>query len=179
MKIALFNGNENADDREFETRLSALTDLLTAKGHEVDLIHLRELDLRRCIGCFGCWVKTPGRCLIRDESELLCRAMVNSDVVFHVSPLVMGFVSPLIRMASERMIPVIMPYMELKEGEVRHSLRYEHYARLGLLYAEEEDTDEEDLDITRSIYEQITSEFHQDLFMFGSLRSPVEEIDLH
>ena len=28
-----------------------------------------QTDIRHCIGCFGCWVKTPGQCVIHDGYE--------------------------------------------------------------------------------------------------------------
>ena len=32
-------------------------------------IDLSSLKIRNCIGCFGCWTKTPGCCVIRDEPK--------------------------------------------------------------------------------------------------------------
>ena len=36
--------------------------------HYVDLSQLKIAD---CMGCFSCWVRTPGRCVIRDDACLL------------------------------------------------------------------------------------------------------------
>ena len=33
--------------------------------HYVDLSQLKIAD---CMGCFSCWVRTPGRCVIRDDA---------------------------------------------------------------------------------------------------------------
>lgn len=31
-------------------------------------VDLSALRIANCVGCFGCWTKTPGRCVIRDDA---------------------------------------------------------------------------------------------------------------
>lgn len=35
---------------------------------ELNFIDLSALHIANCVGCFGCWTKTPGRCVIRDDA---------------------------------------------------------------------------------------------------------------
>ena len=58
---------------------------------------LRELNLHHCTGCFGCWIKTPGRCVARDDGPRVLAAEITSDFVLLASPLVLGFPSALLK----------------------------------------------------------------------------------
>jgi multimeric flavodoxin WrbA len=175
MIITILNGNEEPENNRFDEKLGDYIYSFEQQGHSVSQIILRDLKLQKCIGCFGCWVKSPGQCVIRDDRDLICNAVVKSDMVLHASPLKMGFVTPLIRMATERMIPTLMPYITLIDGEARHTKRYDSYAMLGLIYQPEEDSDDEDLEIARDIYTQIAAELHHPLSYFDSIEKSAEE----
>lgn len=34
-----------------------------------------------CIGCFGCWLKTPGRCVIKDDFQTMGERLAASDEI--------------------------------------------------------------------------------------------------
>ena len=40
-----------------------------------------------CLGCFGCWVKTPGRCVIQDRASLLPGLMKECQHYLILSPI--------------------------------------------------------------------------------------------
>ena len=35
---------------------------------DTNFIDLSSLQIKNCMGCFGCWTKTPGKCVIRDDA---------------------------------------------------------------------------------------------------------------
>jgi multimeric flavodoxin WrbA len=80
MKIAVLNGDPNPASC-FKNYLRAVARRLTDSGHAVTMLDLAELDLKGCSGCFGCWVKTPGKCVKRDDSERVCRAAMDADLL--------------------------------------------------------------------------------------------------
>ena len=43
-------------------------DLSFLKDETVKYIDLSSLRIANCVGCFGCWTKTPGKCVIRDDA---------------------------------------------------------------------------------------------------------------
>jgi len=152
MKITILNGNPNAGNAKFDNYLKNLSDLLESSNHAVTAFQLREMDIRYCIGCFGCWVKTPGECIVTDGSRDICREYINSDFVLFASPIIMGFTSALLKKAHDKLIPLILPYFEIVHNEFHHSSRYEKYPLMGLLLEKGKDTDEEDIKIVSDIY---------------------------
>ncbi len=56
MRITILNGDPQADSG-FCCYADGLTKRLASMGHTVEEIDLRNLDLKGCSGCFGCWVK--------------------------------------------------------------------------------------------------------------------------
>ena len=58
-------------------------------------------------------MRTPGECAKRDDSEVVCRAVITSDLVVLASPLIMGFTSALLKRGIDQFIPLIHPYIEI------------------------------------------------------------------
>jgi multimeric flavodoxin WrbA len=153
MRITNLNGNPNPAS-DFQNYLQALAQRLTASGHAVTQLDLAGLDLKGCSGCFGCWVKTPGKCVKRDDSERVCRAAISADLLLLASPLVMGFTTALLKRAADQMIPLIHPYFVIEGGEAHHRSRYAHYPKFGLLLGADRGSDAEDIEITTAIWKR-------------------------
>ena len=64
------------------------------------------------------------------------------DFILWAAPLKMGFPSTLLKMANDKHLPLIHPYMVVDHGEAHHLKRYPHYPRLGLLLEKEPATDD-------------------------------------
>src|ERR1700683_4238753 len=109
MRIAILNG-EPDPATPFHSYLCELTAHLRALGHKVDKLDLVALDLKGCTGCFNCWVRTPGECSKRHDSAIVCRAVLNADLVLLAAPIVMGFTTALLKRAADQMIQLIHPY---------------------------------------------------------------------
>jgi multimeric flavodoxin WrbA len=103
---------------------------LGARGVDVDEIVLREKAMHDCIGCFGCWVKTPGLCIFDDFGREYARMEMETDVVVAITPVTYGGYSSLLKRAMDRQICVLLPYMKSRDGETHHPLRYRYYPKL-------------------------------------------------
>lgn len=49
--------------------LSPFLEGARSAGAETKTAFLNELNLRPCLGCYCCWVKTPGFCIQNDNTE--------------------------------------------------------------------------------------------------------------
>ena len=54
-------------------------------GHEVELIALRDKELRFCRGCFAC--QKSGKCVIRDDMQEIVPKMEQADVLVFATPI--------------------------------------------------------------------------------------------
>lgn len=151
MRITILNGEPDAAS-PFHAYLERLTQRLLALGHAVTKLDLAALDLKGCTGCFNCWVKTPGACAKRDDSATVCRAAIDADVLLLASPLSMGFSTALLKRAADQMIQLIHPYFVVEGGEIHHRARYAHYPVFALLLGAGQDSDAEDVEITRTMW---------------------------
>jgi multimeric flavodoxin WrbA len=174
MKITILNGNPAPSP--FDGYLAQVQSALEASGLKVTRLDLRDLTLRYCIGCWGCWVKTPGECLSQDASVEMDRAVIGADFVLWAAPLKMGFPSELLKRALDKHLPLIHPYMEVAYGEAHHLKRYAHYPRVGLLVEKEPGTDERDLEIIRDIHCRTAINFKTRLEFCLTTDTPAAEL---
>lgn len=102
----------------------------TAKGYEVETITVSDGMLRPCRGCFGCWVKTPGKCVIQDGIADINRAAMTCDAHIWLCPVVFGQMSANIKDALDRWLPNMLPFFTTRiDGSTIHPPRYDQYPR--------------------------------------------------
>src|SRR5208337_3923275 len=87
-----------------------------------------------------------------DASLEMDRAVINADFVLYAAPLKMGFPSTLLKMAFDKHLPLIHPYIGVDHNEAHHIKRYAQSPRIGLLLEKEADTDASDLQIVTDIF---------------------------
>jgi multimeric flavodoxin WrbA len=80
-------------------------------------------EVRACIGCFGCWVKTPGRCVIKDRGAQFTELLRTHDELIIVSRLVFGGYSPLVKAVLDRSIGYLLPFFRTESGDSVHLKR--------------------------------------------------------
>ncbi len=176
MEITILNGNANAKNSDFEQFLAKMCVYLDKEQHVVHHLKLRAMDIRYCIGCWSCWVKTPGKCSVKDESHTVCDNVINSDLTIFASPVIMGFTSEILKRAQDKLIPLVHPYIEMVQGECHHKKRYDKYPKLGLLLHKDDQCDDEDVSIITDIYKRLALNLKSELRFTAFSNDPVEEV---
>ena len=117
---------------------SVLLEYLNEYGYHVIEKTIQQGELAFCRGCFDCWVKTPGECIMRDSIVEINRSCMTSDVVIYLCPVVFGQFSANMKYAIDRWLPNMMPFfMTRKDGSTMHTARYRSYpAQVFLGYGE-------------------------------------------
>ncbi|WP_310603673.1 flavodoxin family protein [Anaerosporobacter sp.] len=81
-------------------------------------------NIHHCIGCFGCWVKTPGKCVINDGYENMGKLLSQCEELILISRCTYGGFSPFVKNVLDRAISYISPNFVIRNGEMHHKRRY-------------------------------------------------------
>jgi hypothetical protein len=126
-KIALLDGRQ-AGEEDMTPAYAIMSDLLK-QAEEVRTFPLRELKLAHCIGCFACWLETPGVCRFRDAGQEIAQTVMQCDTVVLFSPVSFGGYAPQLKLMVDRFLPTLLPFFGVYHGEVHHRPRYDRYPR--------------------------------------------------
>ena len=147
MKVLIINGYDEESGIAFNKTINNLiAKKCEENDHKLEILSLKDLKIGKCVGCFGCWIKTPGECVIKDDGITIAKRYINSDVVIIVSKLSFGGYSSITKKAIERTIPLISPFFVKKQGITYHKKRYDTYPNLisiGIL--SNNDTEDEEI----------------------------------
>jgi multimeric flavodoxin WrbA len=129
-KVFVLHGATNGEP-SLASALSILTDVLRQNGAEVRTFSRDSLRLTHCIGCFGCWLETPGICRFKEPgAQEFLETLIPSDTVILLTPVTFGGYSSEVKQVVDRMLPILLPYMSTYHGEVHHKPRYSRRPRL-------------------------------------------------
>ncbi len=81
--------------------------------------------IKPCVGCFCCWNKTPGKCVIQDGYGNMGELVHKAEEVTFISRYSFGCVSGFIKNTFDRSLGYVLPQFEVVRGETHHKKRYD------------------------------------------------------
>jgi len=113
MKVFALNGSPRMKASSTYHMLKPLLEGMEEAGAETELVHIRKLNLEVCIGCYICWVRTPGKCIHKDKDRMI--AMLDSfnsaDLVVFGTPLYHFTMSGIMKTFIDRTVPRFEPWL--------------------------------------------------------------------
>ncbi len=122
MKVLAFNGSPRKDKGNTAAILNPFLDGMRKSGADVELYYTKDLKINPCQGEVNCWLKTPGQCFQQDDMQMIYPKM-QADLIVFASPVYVDGMTGSMKNLIDRLIPVVEPFIELRDGHCRHPLR--------------------------------------------------------
>ncbi len=179
MRAYLVSDGEFLTNRQIELS-DLIVDFLSEKNFQIEQKTIQRDELQFCRGCFDCWTKTPGECIMKDHIREINDTCMKSDVVIYLCPVVFGQFSANMKSAIDRWLPNMLPFfMTRKNGSTMHPPRYEDYPRqIFIGYADELDDEQAQLFIDISKKHRSNVDIIIDQGENESIRSQLPKIPL-
>jgi len=118
-----------------------------------------DKKISHCVGCFGCWIKTPGRCVINDDYMTMGEELAKCDELIFISRCTYGGLSPFVKNVFDRSIGYNSPNFEMVNGEMHHKRRYDNTIKMSA-YFYGEDISEKEKETATQIVHAKARNFH-------------------
>jgi len=173
MRILAINSSvRRGGQSKTELMLNYLVEGMRDAGAEVEIVHLREKTIKNCVGCFACWTKTPGQCIIKDDmTNELYPKWLESDLVVYATPLYFHTMNAAMSTFRERTLPAVQPFFEQCDGKTFHPLRHKLPAAVWLSvcgFPEESEFD--------ALSDYVNRTIHKDATLVAEIYRPAAEL---
>ncbi len=133
MKVLILNGSPKSGRSNTLNITKAFVSGFP-QGTEIEQIDLYKSDIKPCLGCFSCWSRTPGECVIKDDMQSIYDKIKASDIIIESFPLYFFGMPSVMKAFTDRCLPFMLPYQgntvlgsasfhELRDEELMHSKR--------------------------------------------------------
>lgn len=118
MRVLVLNGSPKGDKSNTYRLTSAFLDgLRQTQPVKAETIEVGKLHLLPCRGCFACWSKTPGKCVLQDDMAGVIGKILAADVLIWSFPLYYFSIPGQLKLLIDRQLPMSLPVYD------RHGLR--------------------------------------------------------
>ena len=112
MRVLVLNGSPKGDKSNTYRLTSAFLDgLRQTQPVKAETIEVGKLHLLPCRGCFACWSKTPGKCVLQDDMGGVIEKILAADVLIWSFPLYYFSIPGQLKLLIDRQLPMSLPFM--------------------------------------------------------------------
>jgi len=123
MKVLVVNGSPRSE--RSATMYLTQAFLEGAGWNDAEIIDISKAKVAGCSGCFSCWEKTPGKCVVNDDMSEFLPKLIEADVVITSFPLYGCFFPGQLKCFMDRMLPMALPFMDKDAESGGHPLRHD------------------------------------------------------
>lgn len=120
MKILALNSSPRKNRGGTALLLNTFLEGAKEAGAEIDLVYVDDLKVNSCLGCFTCWVKTPGQCVHKDDMADLLTKHQTAEVLVLATPVFCDGMTSTLKAVLDRTIPLVQPFFEVRDDHCRH-----------------------------------------------------------
>jgi multimeric flavodoxin WrbA len=123
IKVLAINSSPHRDKSNTSLVLDPFLEGMEEEGAAVELYYTSDLEINPCKGDFGCWIKTPGQCMYKDDMNWLNQKVSKADILVLGSPVYCDGVNGPMKTFMDRTVPEILPFFEVEDKHLRHPSR--------------------------------------------------------
>lgn len=128
-----------------ENRISNnLKEKLIQENKEFSYFELRDMNILPCRSCGACAYKSPGKCVLKDDSHEMLKAIARSNTLIMLTPIRFGGYNSTLKKAVDKFMNLCLPSYTVKHGHLLHPTRYGSKFIIGIGVFEGDSKDQED-----------------------------------
>jgi multimeric flavodoxin WrbA len=108
VKVLILNGSPRKKGNTFFL-IQELSKSIFDKGHEAEILHLNDYDIKPCQGCFWCYKDYPLKCIQNDVMNGLYPSVLDSDAIVFASPIYWFNYSAQLKLFIDRLVALHVP----------------------------------------------------------------------
>ena len=120
MNILVLNGSPKAKSDTMHLTRNFLEGIQAVTDAQVTVVDVIQKNIRPCTGCFGCWARGDGKCVLQDDQNAILEAYVKADLIIWSFPLYCFGMPSHLKAVLDRTIPLVKMNMVEENGRVQH-----------------------------------------------------------
>lgn len=126
MNILLINGSPKGKrSNTYKLATSFINGIKEKEEIVLEELFVNKLEINPCLGCFSCWNKTPGKCVIKDDMQEVIEKLLWADITIWSFPLYYFSVPSKLKTLIDRQLPMVLPFMVKDAESGSHLARYD------------------------------------------------------
>ena len=126
MNVLLINGSPKGKrSNTYKLATSFIEGIREISEISLEELFIDNLEIKPCLGCFSCWNKTPGNCVIKDDMQEVIKKLLWADITIWSFPLYYFSVPGRLKNLIDRQLPMVLPFMVKDAERGSHPTRYD------------------------------------------------------